>query len=53
MVKDVRINKDLSTKNEDEFVEKPGKPKGFIEFRDKKVPHFITSFAQVSNLLLP
>ncbi|KAJ8927261.1 hypothetical protein NQ314_020312 [Rhamnusium bicolor] len=48
VVRDVRINKDLTTNNV-EFVKNPSKPKDLIDFRDKKVPHFITSFAQVSS----
>ncbi|CAG9838728.1 unnamed protein product [Diabrotica balteata] len=43
MVKDVRINKDLSTKvPEDTSVVS----NNIIDFREKKVPHFINSFAQ-------
>ncbi|CAH1098513.1 unnamed protein product [Psylliodes chrysocephalus] len=42
MVKDVRINKDLSTKK----VEEISTNDKIIDFREKQVPHFINSFAQ-------
>ncbi|KAG5900629.1 hypothetical protein JTB14_005906 [Gonioctena quinquepunctata] len=46
MVKDVRINKDLSPKKIEKPVTDPSKTSNFVDFRDTKVPHFITSFAQ-------
>ncbi|KAJ8969074.1 hypothetical protein NQ317_001149 [Molorchus minor] len=45
VVRDVRINKDLSTKATEEL-ECKAIPKDLIDFRDNKVPYFITSFAQ-------
>lgn len=47
MVKDVRINKDLSTKK----VEEISTNDKIIDFREKQVPHFINSFAQVSKVV--
>lgn len=43
VVKDVRINKDICDENQkiDSF------KKESIDFRGKKIPHFITTFAQV------
>nr|XP_023019530.1 protein KIAA0100 [Leptinotarsa decemlineata] len=46
VVRDVRINKDLSSKNVDESTKYSPQTKSDIDFRDNKVPHFITSFAQ-------
>ncbi|KAJ8953880.1 hypothetical protein NQ318_019120 [Aromia moschata] len=46
VVRDVRINKDLSTKASDGVEENRGNAADLIDFRDKKVPHFITGFAQ-------
>ncbi|CAG9863492.1 unnamed protein product [Phyllotreta striolata] len=42
MVKDVRINKDLSTKK----LEEASINDTLLDFRDKQVPHFINTFAQ-------
>lgn len=50
VVKDVRINKDISTrKNEniEELIQSQSIKENMTDFRDKKVPYFITSFAQV------
>ncbi|CAG9812625.1 unnamed protein product [Phaedon cochleariae] len=46
VVKDVRINKDLSTSKIVEQFENPSECNKVIDFREKKVPYFITSFAQ-------
>lgn len=50
VVKDVRINKDISTKKNGKIntVKEAMTPERIMDFRNKKVPSFITSFAQAN-----
>ncbi|CAH2014141.1 unnamed protein product [Acanthoscelides obtectus] len=51
VVKDVRINKDLSEKSLDNYNSNHSISE-VIDFRDKKVPHFINSFAQFMSVYI-
>lgn len=54
VVKDVRINKDITTRESatnGNTVKNQSITENVMDFRDKKVPYFITSFAQVTRIL--
>lgn len=46
-VKDVRINKDIGVNESDELLSVDEKTQNTLDFRDKKIPNFINTFAQV------
>lgn len=49
VVKDVRINKDVGGKVGKKDVNAKDISEQELDFRNKKIPHFVTTFAQVIN----
>lgn len=47
IVKDVRINKDIGIHEKDDLLSVDEKTQNTLDFRDKKIPNFINTFAQV------
>jgi hypothetical protein len=47
VVKDVRINKDIGENSD--FMSVAENSRNSLDFRDKKIPHFINTFAQVNT----